>query len=214
MDTLLGVAGEGFVVIAADAQVARSILLYQSNVDKISALSDDKLLATGGPQSDCVAFTEYISKNMTLYELNNDVKLNTKAAATFIRGELAKALRKGPVQTSVLLGGVDKKAEGKGEASLYWMDYLGTQTKVPYGAHGYGSNFTSSVMDRDYVKGLTLDEAMVIIDKCIHELHTRFLIAQTNFVIKVITAEGIKVVRAPVKGEAGEALVKPVPVAA
>lgn len=58
-------------------------------------------------------------------------------------------------------------------------------SQVPYGAHGYGSNFTSSVMDRDYVKGLTLDEAMVIIDKCIHELHTRFLIAQTNFVIKV-----------------------------
>lgn len=75
-------------MIAADAQVARSILLYQSNVDKINALSDDKLLASGGPQSDCVAFTEYISKNMTLYELNNDVKLNTKAAATFIRGEV------------------------------------------------------------------------------------------------------------------------------
>lgn len=57
--------------------------------------------------------------------------------------------------------------------------------QVPYGAHGYGSNFTLSVMDRDYVKGLTLDEALAIIDKCIHELHTRFLIAQTNFVIKV-----------------------------
>ena len=74
--------------MAADAQVARSILLYQSNVDKIAPLGDDMLLASGGPQSDCVAFTEYIAKNMTLYELNNDVKLNTKAAATFIRGEV------------------------------------------------------------------------------------------------------------------------------
>ncbi|CAM9840819.1 unnamed protein product [Sphacelaria rigidula] len=164
------------------------------------------LLASGGPQSDCVAFTEYISKNMTLYELNNDVKLNTKAAATFIRGELAKAIRKGPVQAQLLLGGVDKEGPGKGKASLYWMDYLGTQTKVPYGAHGYGANFTLSVMDRDYVKGLTLDEGVAIINKCIHELHTRFLIAQTNFVIKVvITAEGVKVIRAPPKGDLGTA---------
>ncbi len=75
-------------MLAADAQVARSILLYQSNVDKIAHLSDNKALASGGPQSDCVSFTEYVSKNMALYELNNDVKLTTKAAATFIRGEV------------------------------------------------------------------------------------------------------------------------------
>lgn len=40
-------------------------------------------------------------------------------------------------------------------------------------------------MDREYVKGLSLDEALAIIDNCIKELHTRFLIAQKNFVIKV-----------------------------
>lgn len=80
-----------FVVLAADAQVARSILLYKSDMDKINALTEDKLLASGGPQSDCVAFTEFVSKNMALYELNNDVKLSTKAAATFIRGEVCCA---------------------------------------------------------------------------------------------------------------------------
>lgn len=83
-----------FVVLAADAQVARSILLYQSNVDKISHLAEDKALACAGPQSDCVSFTEYVSKNMALYELNNDVKLTTKAAATFIRGEVRESLYK------------------------------------------------------------------------------------------------------------------------
>lgn len=79
-------------MLAADAQVARSILLYKSDHDKISTLSENKLLASAGPQSDCVSFTEYISKNMALYELNNDVKLGTKAAATFIRGEVGNTL--------------------------------------------------------------------------------------------------------------------------
>lgn len=76
------------MVLAADAQVARSILLYQNNVDKISHLTEDKILACGGPQSDCVNFREYIAKNIALYELNNNVKLTNKAAANFIRGEV------------------------------------------------------------------------------------------------------------------------------
>lgn len=75
-------------MLAADAQVARSILLYKDTQDKIAHLSNNKALACAGPQSDCVSFTEYVSKNMALYELNNDVKLTTKAAATFIRGEV------------------------------------------------------------------------------------------------------------------------------
>lgn len=87
---IVGVPNEPFrfVVIAADAQVARSILLYKNDMDKIAHLADNKALASAGPQSDCVAFTEYISKNMALYELNNDIKLTTKAAANFIRGEV------------------------------------------------------------------------------------------------------------------------------
>lgn len=197
MDTLLGISGDGFVVIAADAQVARSILLYQNNVDKICTLTEDKILACAGPRSDCDNFSEYIARNIALYELNNSVKLTNKAAANFIRGELAAAIRKGPIQTQLLLGCVDKREGGKGSSSLYWLDYLGAMQKVPYGAHGYGSNFTLSVMDRDYIKGLNLEEALSIIDKCINELHTRFLIAQKNFVVKVVTAEGVKVIRAP-----------------
>jgi hypothetical protein len=37
-------------VLAADSQVARSILLYQSDKDKIKALDSHKLLASAGPQ--------------------------------------------------------------------------------------------------------------------------------------------------------------------
>lgn len=44
--------------------------------------------------------------------------------------QLAKALRKGPFQTQLLMGGVDKRTEGKDDASLFWLDYLGTMQKV------------------------------------------------------------------------------------
>lgn len=128
---------------------------------------------------------------MKLYELSNDISLSTHAQANFCRGELAKALRQGPYQVNVLLGGYDTKTK---DSELYYLDYLGALQKVNYGAQGYASNFCLSIMDKEYLKGrCTKEEAIAIVEKCIHELHTRFLISQQNFIIKVIDSEGVKV---------------------
>lgn len=49
-------------------------------------------MATSGVAADGVNFGEYIQKNLKLYELNNDVKLSTSAAAHFIRGEVPELM--------------------------------------------------------------------------------------------------------------------------
>jgi 20S proteasome subunit beta 4 len=72
------------------------------------------------------------------------------------------------------------------------MDYLAAMTKVNYGAHGYASNFILSVFDRDWKKGFSVEQGLEVIKKCIHELHTRFLISQPNFTIKLVDKDGIK----------------------
>jgi 20S proteasome alpha/beta subunit len=68
-----------------------------------------------------------------------------------------------------------------------------TPQKVNFGAQGYGANFTLSIFDREYKEGMSVEEAMGVIRKCIAELHTRFLINQPNFVIKLVDKDGIKV---------------------
>lgn len=103
---------------------------------------------------------------------------------------MATALRKGPYQTNLLIGGVD---ETQNEVSLYYLDYLASMAKVNYGAHGYASNFVISIFDRDWKPKMTLEEGITIIKKCIHELHTRFLISQPVFVVKVVDKDGIRV---------------------
>lgn len=52
-------------------------------------LDSHKLLAGSGTAADTSAFSEYVQKNLKLYELNNDVKLNVPGAANFIRGEVS-----------------------------------------------------------------------------------------------------------------------------
>ena len=34
-----------------------------------------------------------------------------------------------------------------------------------------------------------------VVKKCIHELHTRFMISQPNFVIKIVDQSGVRVVK-------------------
>ena len=72
------------------------------------------------------------------------------------------------------------------------MDYMASLAKVNFGAHGYAANFILSVFDRDWKKGMNLDEGLVVVRKCIHELKTRFLIHQPVFVIKVVDQNGIR----------------------
>jgi 20S proteasome subunit beta 4 len=150
-------------------------------------------MGVSGPNSDLVNFSENISKNLALYELsNNGLKLSPHAQANYCRGVLATALRKGPFQVNIMLGGYDT---AKDKASLYWMDYFAALAKVNYGAQGYASNFCLSIMDRDWKEGLTQDQAVTLVEKCIKELGIRFLIAQPNFIIKVINKEGVKTLK-------------------
>jgi 20S proteasome alpha/beta subunit len=160
-------------------------------LDKIKELTSHSAMGVSGPNCDLINFTEYIAKNLQLYELANDgTKLSTHAQANFCRGELAAALRKGPYQVNVLLGGYDPSG-----SSLYFMDYLGSLQKVPYGSQGYAANFCLSIMDRECHERMNETEALTIIDHCIDELKTRFLIQQPNFIIKVVDKDGVRVVK-------------------
>ena len=79
-----------------------------------------------------------------------------------------------------------------GGASLYWMDYLASFSKVKFGAHGYAGAFISSVFDRDYKENMSEEEGIEVIKKCIHELKSRFLINQPAFTVKIVNKDGVR----------------------
>ena len=67
--------------------------------------------------------------------MRNDTDLGPSAVASFVRGELARALRsRHPYTVNLLLGGHDPITK---QPHLYWIDYLASLVSVPYAAHGY-----------------------------------------------------------------------------
>jgi len=190
-DSLIGFVGLDYVLLIADTAQARGILTLKHNEDKIFSLDSHKLIAHAGPAGDRDNFAHYIQKNLSLYKYRTGTPLNTEAAANFTRHELSTALRRDPYQVNLLLGGFDEK-EG---ASMYYLDYLGSMHKMPFGAHGMASKFVLGLFDRYYKEGLSLEDGIKLADLAIAEVQKRFLISQPTFIIKVITKDGIKVLR-------------------
>ncbi|XP_077990863.1 proteasome subunit beta type-2-like [Glandiceps talaboti] len=188
MECLIGIQGPDFVLVAADTVSARSVLVYKTDSDKMFKLSDNLLLCCVGDAGDTVQFAEYIQKNIQLYKMRNGYELSPHAAANFTRSNLAYYLRsRTPYMVNMLQAGYDEKSG----PSLYYMDYLASLNKIPYGAHGYGSFFTLSVMDRYYKKDLTREEAVQLLEKCIAEIQTRFIIRLPSFTVRIVDKEGI-----------------------
>ncbi|CAD7937310.1 unnamed protein product [Amoebophrya sp. A120] len=189
-ETVFGLKGKGFAIVCADSQMqAHQIIAIKTDEDKIMEV-ENKLFGCNGPSADRTSFMDYISKNITLYRLRNQVGLSTKAAATFTRNELATALRKGPYQCDLVVAGYDEENQ---DAELYFMDSYASCAKVNKAAHSYAGNFVHGILDKEWKEGLTEKEGLTIIKKCITEIRTRFALGRLDaFIIKIVDKNGVR----------------------
>jgi 20S proteasome subunit beta 4 len=160
---------------------------------------------------DTIQFAEYVERNIRLYQIRNLYPLRPSAAASWIRRALAESLRsRKPYSVNLLLGGYDTASH---DPHLYWIDYLGTMTAVPFAAHGYGSYFALSLLDR-YVSPCvlvgcvwysrcgvihryhnpeaTLEEGLATLKRCIDEVAKRLVVSPGKYKVKVVDQDGIR----------------------
>ncbi|KCV73146.1 20S proteasome subunit beta 4 [Fonticula alba] len=191
METLISLTGKDYVLTASDMTAARSILVFKVNEDKTRDLSPHITMAFCGESGDTVQFAEFIQKNIRLYAIRNNFELSPKAAANYVRTQLAESLRsRSPYAVNVLIAGFDEH-EGP---ELYWLDYLGTLCKIPFGAHGFASNFVLSTLDNAYLPDMDLEQGIALLKSAIKVVQQRMLISQPNFQIKLVNKDGVSVI--------------------
>jgi 20S proteasome subunit beta 4 len=190
MESSFALTGKGYVIVAADMTSARSIVKMKGDEDKIKQLSSHLLMAFSGEPGDTTQFAEYVERNIRLTHIRNTYPLPPPSAASWIRRELANSLRsRSPYTVNLLLGGYDLSTH---TPNLYWIDYLGTMASVPFAAHGYGSYFALSLLDRYHDPEATLEEGLATLRRCIDEIGKRLAIAPGKFKVKVVDKDGIR----------------------
>jgi 20S proteasome subunit beta 4 len=85
MESLFGISGDGYVLIAADSAALRNVVKFKDTEDKIIEVDSHKLMGVVGPSGDRSNFTEFVLRNIHLYELRNGVPLSTHATANWTR---------------------------------------------------------------------------------------------------------------------------------
>ncbi|KAF2842740.1 N-terminal nucleophile aminohydrolase [Patellaria atrata CBS 101060] len=193
MEVLLGITGKDYTIIAASKAAMRGATILKASDDKTRALNKHSLMAFSGEAGDTVQFAEYIQANIQLYSMRNDTNLGPGAVASFVRGELAKALRsRKPYTVNLMLGGWDPITE---KPSLYWADYLASLAKLPYAAHGYAQYYCLSILDKHHHPDIDFEQGMKILRMCTDELKRRLPIDFKGVFVKVVTKDGIREIK-------------------
>eukprot|EP00026_Physarum_polycephalum_P016416 Phypoly_transcript_17311.p1 GENE.Phypoly_transcript_17311~~Phypoly_transcript_17311.p1 ORF type:complete len:199 (-),score=22.39 Phypoly_transcript_17311:110-706(-) len=189
METILAIKLKDAVITLSDRNSGRSIVKMKEDEDKSIVLGGSKLLLACGEAGDRIQFSEYIQKNLNLYNLRNGYELSTLATAHYIRGELATALRQSPYQVNLILAGHDN-IDGP---SVHFIDYLGSLQTMNFAVHGYAGYFLLSLLDKYYREDQTVEDGIKLLRMCVTELKTRFIV-NTRYLAKVVDANGIRIV--------------------
>ncbi|RPD78155.1 N-terminal nucleophile aminohydrolase [Lentinus tigrinus ALCF2SS1-7] len=190
MDISFALTGKGYVILASDTTAARSIVKMKVDEDKIKVLSPHLLMAYSGEPGDTVQFAEYIERNIRLYQIRNTYALRPPSAASWIRRTLADSLRsRKPYAVNLLIGGYDTSTH---QPHLYWVDYLGTMSEVPFAAHGYGAYFALSLLDRYHDPEAPLEEGLKTLRRCLDEVAKRLVVTPEKYKVKVVDKDGVR----------------------
>jgi len=190
MECSFALIGKGYVLVASDTSAARSIVKMKSDEDKTKILSPHLVMTYSGEPGDTVQFAEYVERNLRLQHIRNIHELRPSSSAAWIRRSLADSLRsRHPYSVNLLLGGYDVAAD---VPKLYWIDYLGTLADVPFAAHGYGSYFALSLLDRYHNPEAPLEEGVEVLKRCIAEVQKRLVISLGDFKARVVDKDGVR----------------------
>mmetsp|Transcript_20837 Transcript_20837/g.32510 ORF Transcript_20837/g.32510 Transcript_20837/m.32510 type:complete len:212 (-) Transcript_20837:18-653(-) len=195
METLIAIRCEDFVMVAASEQENFHFIQLRKDTEKVHSVAPRKLLGVLGDNAYRTRFTDYIARNLALMRFRKRGKdISTKAFANYARLELASSLRSesGPYECSLVVAGVDLDSkQGTSDSHLYFLDYMGTISQVPYCSHGYGATFAMAILDRFYQPQMTQAECAELLKKCIREVQKRIIVQNSQFDVKIVSKEGV-----------------------
>lgn len=189
MNSAFGFIGKNFALLVSDIIASKSFVNQKNDIDKIIEIGNKKMLIISGNSGDISNFVDFVQKTIQLYALKTGYSLSTHSVANFLKRELSQSFRKGALTINLIIAGYDELVG----ISLYYLDYTGNLQRMNHCVQGYASLFISSILNRNYNPLLEIEDAVILLLKCILVLKKRFIINHSNFIVKIIDKKGSRV---------------------
>jgi len=182
--TILGIVCKDGVVMAADNRATAGPYIMAKNEKKVFPINDNIMMAGCGMAAEIQKAPKLIAAELKLKELRSKTKPTVSQAASLLSNIRLSG------NSAFLLGGFNED----GTTELYTSDPAGHIMKVEdYDANfGSGMPFVLGLLERQYKKGLSVEEGVELAREAIKSSTSRDSASGNGMDIYSITKDGFK----------------------
>lgn len=181
--TTVGIKVSDGVVLASEKRVSYGFTVTSKSAKKVFKITDYLGIACAGLIGDMQAIARSLKAEVKLYELDLNRRMPIKAAAKLLANVLFSQ-RYMPLISETLVGGVDETGP-----HLYVLDAIGSLIEDDYASLGSGSTIAIGVLESNYKKDLTIEEARNLAVKAIRAAIERDALSGDGIDILMITKD-------------------------
>ncbi len=188
--TTLGLVYRDGVILAADKRATAGYLIANKHIEKVLPIHERMVVTTAGSVSDLQLLVRYIKSELNLREQKLKRVITPREAAHLLSAAVYSNVRRlSPITgvTHFLLGGFIDKPQ------LFEIFPDGSISEVKdFVASGSGTDFVYGVLEAEYKKDLSMEEAKELAKKAINASLKRDIGSGGGIDIVAITKDGIK----------------------
>ena len=182
--TTVGLTCKDGVVFASEQRATMGSLIAHKNTQKIFKIDNHIVATIAGSVGDAQNLMKYISAEVALYQLRNNIQMSIDSAATLTANTLHSA-RFAPYFVQTLLGGVDTKGP-----KIYSLDPSGGLIPDDFISTGSGSVFAYGVLEDRYSKDLTVDEGIDVAIRALKSAMERDTYSGNGILVSIVKTDG------------------------
>lgn len=195
--SVVAIAGNDYVVIAADTRLSTGYSIHTRNQNKLFRLTQNTVLASTGCWPDTLALTSLLKVRIQMYKDQHGKEMSTNAIAQML-SNLMYNRRFFPYYVSNVLAGLDTDGQGV----VYSYDPIGHCERTTYRAGGSSGALLQPVLDNQIgLKNMVgvekvpipLEKSTSIIKDTFISATERDIYTGDSVLINIITKDGIQV---------------------
>ncbi|MCJ7423302.1 archaeal proteasome endopeptidase complex subunit beta [Candidatus Bathyarchaeota archaeon] len=184
--TTVGVVCKDGVILASDSRVTMGFYVAHKHGKKVYKIDDHLAMTIAGTVADAQRAVDVLTANAQLYKISMSRPLPIGSAARIIANLLFSA-RYVPLQTQVLIGGVDETGP-----HVFDLDPFGSITEEKCVATGSGSPVAYGILEDKYKEDMQVEEGLPIIAKAVNAAMKRDAASGDSYNIAVIDSKGYR----------------------
>lgn len=186
--TTIGIVYKDGVVMATEHRATMGNIIAHKDVQKLFKIDDNLGLTVAGLVGDAQLLARYIKAEVELYKLKRGTPMSVNSAATL----LSNIMRGGGgsygfYYVGLIMGGIDPLG-----GHVYSLDAAGGSIRDDYTSIGSGSVFALGVLEDQYKKDMTEDEAVDLAIRALNAAMRRDSASGDGYAVAVINKEGFK----------------------